>query len=394
VAEVTVGGLLKQRDNTKLPAMFLKHLSLTNFKNYSEANLDFCPRINCFVGDNGVGKTNILDAIHYLSLTKSYFTTVDSANIRHGSDYFLIKGFFDRDGVDNEIYCGFQKDKRKTFKIGGKEYERLADHIGRLPAVMVSPADSVIITGGSEERRKFMNSVISQFDREYLANVMDYNKALKTRNRMLKDGAGNAGFDSDLMEIWEKRMGELAEGIFKMRDSFTDELIPLFRSYYSMISGNRELVDLTYLSQLRETGFLQLIKRNYRKDRILHYTSAGVHRDDLLLGMGGYPVRDLGSQGQQKSYLVALKLAKYDYIASRGGEKPILLLDDIFDKFDENRVEQIIELVSNHRFGQIFITDTHSDRMNRILSRLPVESRLFVIKEGIAEVIEPSQDIN
>lgn len=394
MAKVTVGGLLKQRDNTKLPAMFLKHLSLTNFKNYSEANLDFCPRINCFVGDNGVGKTNILDAIHYLSLTKSYFTTVDSANIRHGADYFLIKGFFDRDGVDNEIYCGFQKDKRKTFKIGGKEYERLADHIGRLPAVMVSPADSVIITGGSEERRKFMNSVISQFDREYLANVMDYNKALKTRNRMLKDGAGNAGFDSDLMEIWEKRMGELAEGIFKMRDSFTDELIPLFRSYYSMISGNRELVDLTYLSQLRETGFLQLIKRNYRKDRILHYTSAGVHRDDLLLGMGGYPVRDLGSQGQQKSYLVALKLAKYDYIASRGGEKPILLLDDIFDKFDENRVEQIIELVSNHRFGQIFITDTHPDRMKRILSRLPVESRLFVIKEGIAEVIEPSQDIN
>jgi DNA replication and repair protein RecF len=374
--------------------MFLKHLSLTNFKNYSETNLDFCPRINCFVGDNGVGKTNILDAIHYLSLTKSYFTSVDSANIRHGSDYFLIKGFFDRGGVDNEIYCGFQKDKRKTFKTGGKEYDRLADHIGKLPAVMVSPADSVIITGGSEERRKFMNGVISQFDREYLASVMDYNKALKTRNRMLKDGAGNAGFDSDLMEIWEKRMGELAEGIFKMRDSFTDELIPLFRSYYSMISGNREIVDLTYLSQLRETDFMQLIRRNYRKDRVLQYTSAGVHRDDLLLGMGGYPVKDLGSQGQQKSYLVALKLAKYDYIGSRGGEKPILLLDDIFDKFDESRVEQIIELVSNHRFGQIFITDTHPDRMKRILSRLPVESRLFIIKGGIAEVIEPYKNIN
>ena len=374
--------------------MFLRQISLTNFKNYGEATLEFCPRINCFVGDNGVGKTNILDAIHYLSLTKSYFSSVDSGNIKHGSDYFIIKGLFERTGGDSEVYCGFQKDKRKTFRINGKDYERLADHIGKLPVTMVSPSDSVIITGGSEERRKFMNNVISQFDREYLENVIDYNKALKARNRMLKDSGGSSGFDSDIMDIWENKMGELASEIYRMRNAFTTEMIPLFRDYYSIISGDREIVDLTLISQLRDMEFSQLLQKNYQKDRILQYTSAGIHRDDLFLGMGGYPVRDLGSQGQQKSYLVALKLAKYDYIASRGREKPILLLDDIFDKFDEKRVEQIISLVSDMRFGQIFISDTHQVRMQRILSRLTIESRLFRINNGIEEIIEPRQKLN
>lgn len=374
--------------------MFLRQLSLTNFKNYDEATLDFCPRINCLVGDNGVGKTNILDAIHYLSLTKSYFSSVDSGNIRHGSDYFIIKGIFERTGGDSEVYCGFQKDRRKTFRMNGKEYERLADHIGKLPVTMVSPSDSVIITGSSEERRKFINNVISQFDRQYLENVIDYNKALKARNRMLKDSDGSSGFDSDLMDIWERKMGELAGDIYRMRSAFTTELTPLFRNYYSIISGDREIVDLSLISQLSDMEFSQLLLKNYQKDRILQYTSAGIHRDDLFLGMGGYPVRELGSQGQQKSYLVALKLAKYDYIASRGGEKPILLLDDIFDKFDENRVEQIIGLVSDSRFGQIFISDTHQEQMQRILSRLSIESRLFRINKGIEEISEPRQKLN
>ncbi len=367
--------------------MYLSSLNLSNFKNYSEIDIEFSPRINCFVGDNGVGKTNILDAIHYLSLTKSYFVNVDSVNIRHGEDFFIVRGIFNNNGKSEEVYCGLQKGKRKMFRRDGKEYTKISDHIGRYPVVMISPADSGIITDGSEERRKFMNNVISQFNRSYLNDIISYNKALKQRNRLLKDYSAGGGFDRQMLGIWERQMLKPSDTIYQSRKDFVDEIIPVFQQYYDHISEEREKVKLQYRSQLLKMPLKELFEHNIEKDRIMRYTTSGIHRDDLLLGMNDYPVKDIGSQGQQKSYMVALKLAKFEYIRNKGGIKPILLMDDIFDKFDEKRVSQIIELVSENRFGQIFITDTHKDRMQSVLSDINIEYRLFSIDDGIREII-------
>lgn len=367
--------------------MYLKNLSLSNFKNYSEIDITFTPRINCFVGDNGVGKTNILDAIHYLSLTKSYFVNIDSVNIRHGEDFFIIKGIFQKDEGEEEVMCGLHRGRRKTFKRNGKEYSRISDHIGRYPVVMISPADSSIITDGSEERRKFMNNVISQFNRNYLNDIIAYNKALKQRNRLLKDYVSGTRFDRQMLEIWEEQMLKPGRTIYESRTDFVKEIIPLFQQYYDHISEKREDVSLKYKSPLSKYTMKELFERNIDKDRILAYTTSGIHRDDLALEMDGLAIKELGSQGQQKSYLVALKLAKFEYIRNKGGLKPILLMDDVFDKFDEKRVGQIIKLVSENRFGQIFITDTHRDRMQSVLSEINIEYKLFLIDEGIKELV-------
>ncbi len=367
--------------------MYLGHLNLSNFKNYSEIDIYFTQRINCFVGDNGVGKTNILDAIHYLSLTKSYFVNIDSVNIRHGEDFFIIKGIFRNEDESEEVMCGLQKGKRKMFRRNGKEYTRISDHIGRYPVVMISPADSGIITDGSEERRKFMNNVISQFNRTYLNDIIAYNKALKQRNRLLKDYAAGGKYDRQMLELWEEQMLKPANTINKSRAGFVEEIIPLFQQYYDHISEKREKVRLKYKSQLSKYSMKELFERNIDKDRILGYTTSGIHRDDLNLEMDGFSIKDIGSQGQQKSYLVALKLAKFEYIQNKGGLKPILLMDDVFDKFDEKRVAQIIELVSEKRFGQIFITDTHRDRMKAVLSEINIEYKLFLIDDGIEELV-------
>ncbi|MGM0666275.1 MAG: DNA replication/repair protein RecF [Bacteroidota bacterium] len=372
--------------------MYLSNLSLSNFKNYGEIDIAFSPRINCFVGDNGVGKTNILDAIHYLSLTKSYFVNIDSVNIRHGEDYFIIKGIFRDENEEEEIMCGLQKGKRKTFKRGGREYSRISDHIGRYPVVMISPADNSIITGGSEERRKFMNNVISQFNRAYLNDMIAYNKALKNRNRLLKDYAAAGKHDREMLDLWEKQMIRPGHSIYQSRAEFVEEIIPLFQQYYDHISEKRESVKLKYKSQLSRHSMQELFSRNIEKDSILSYTTSGIHRDDLNLEMSNFSIKDIGSQGQQKSYLVALKLAKFEYIRNKGGLKPILLMDDVFDKFDEKRVAQIIELVSENRFGQIFITDTHRERMQSVLSQINIEYKLFLIEDGIKELVVNGKD--
>jgi DNA replication and repair protein RecF len=367
--------------------MYLSSLKLTNFKNYGEAKLEFSPRINCFVGDNGVGKTNILDAIHYLSLTKSYFNTIDSINVRHNEDYFIIEGSFTDGNEEEDVYCAFQKDRKKVFKRSGKDYSRLSDHIGRYPVVMISPADSSIISDGSEERRRFMNNVISQYNHDYLDNVIRYNKALKNRNRLLKDYAASGGFDREMLRLWEDQMMGPSTSIYGKRSEFIKEIIPLFQEYYDLISDKRELVEMSYKSQLDDAGFDELIEKNLERDRILKYTTAGVHRDDINLVMNDHSIRQIGSQGQQKSYLVALKLAKFEYISKMGGKKPVLLMDDVFDKFDSARVEQIIKLVSENRFGQIFITDTHEEIMKSVLERINIEYRLFRIEDGIKELV-------
>jgi DNA replication and repair protein RecF len=367
--------------------MYLKKLALTNFKNYELNELEFSPKINCFVGNNGVGKTNILDAIHYLSLTKSFFNNIDSISIRHGEDYFIIQGTFVRDGEEDQIYCAFQKQKQKLLKRNGKEYQKLSDHVGRYPVVMISPADSALITEGSEDRRRFMNKIISQYSAEYLDSVLRYSKALQQRNKALKDINSSAKPDNDILSIWDAQLVKYGTYIYNERDVLVNELIPVFQEYYSFISSDKESVKLRYRSHLSEDSYAEALLNSVQKDRYLEYTTVGVHKDDLLLEMNDFSVKSLGSQGQQKSYLVALKLAKFDYIKRKAGFSPILLLDDIFDKFDARRVEQIIKLVGNHRFGQIFITDTHQNRLQDILTSHKTDFKLFNIADnGISEV--------
>lgn len=369
--------------------MYLKKISLTNFKNYSQAEMEFSPKINCIVGNNGVGKTNILDAIHYLSLTKSFFNNIESVSIRHNEDYFIIQGLFVKDGDEDNIFCSFHRQKQKMLKRNGKEYERLSDHVGRYPVVMISPADYALVSEGSEERRKFMNKIISQYNAEYLDSALNYNKALQQRNKLLRNFSISGGFDEEMLSVWDSQLVKYGNYVYSERGILVNELIPVFQEYYSLLSNDKEKVRLRYRSHLSEGDFNYILKNAVSKDRSLEYTTAGIHKDDLLFEMNGYSVRSLGSQGQQKSYLVALKLAKFDYIKKKAGFSPILLLDDIFDKFDAERVAQIIRLVGNHRFGQIFITDTHQDRLYEILNTLDTDYKLFRIGEsGIDDIIQ------
>jgi recF protein len=369
--------------------MYLKKLSLVNFKNYEETELEFSPKINSLVGNNGVGKTNILDAIHYLSLTKSFFNNIDSISIRHGEDYFIIEGTFVRNEDEDKIYCAFQKQKQKVLKKNNKEYLKLSDHVGKYPVVMISPADSALISEGSEERRRFLNKIISQYNPEYLDSVLKYSKALQNRNRLLKNFKASGKFDNDALVIWDSQLVKYGTYVFRERELLVNELIPVFQENYSMISSGKENVKLSYRSHLSEGDFAEALASSVAKDRFLEYTTIGIHKDDLLLEMNGHSVKSLGSQGQQKSYLVALKLAKFEYIRQKSGISPILLLDDIFDKFDAGRVEQIIKLVGNQRFGQIFMTDTHQSRLHEILSSHNTQYKLFRINNNnVEEVIQ------
>ncbi len=365
--------------------MYLKKLTLTNFKNYDQADLEFSPRINCFVGNNGVGKTNILDAIHYLSLTKSFFNNIDSISIRQSEDYFIINGTFVNNGGEDQIFCSFQRQKQKIMKKNGKEYQRLSDHVGKYPVVMISPADSALILEGSEERRRFLNKIISQYNIEYLDSALKYGKALQQRNRLLKEFKSAGTFDNDALSIWNSQLVKYGNYVYKERNILVNELIPVFQEFYSLISSAKERVRLEYQSHLSEGDFCTALENSVNKDRYLEYTTTGIHKDDLLFKMDDYSVKSLGSQGQQKSYLVALKLAKFNYIKSRSGIEPILLLDDIFDKFDAERVEQIIKLVGNRRFGQIFITDTHQNRLHEILASHKTDYKLFIINDNKVE---------
>ena len=372
--------------------MYLKKLSLINFKNYEETELEFSPKINSLVGNNGVGKTNILDAIHYLSLTKSFFNNIDSINIRHGEDYFIINGTFMRNDDEDQIYCAFQKQKQKVLKKNSKEYQKLSDHVGKYPVVMISPADNALISEGSEERRRFLNKIISQYNPEYLDSVLKYSKALQNRNRLLKDFKASGKFDNDALTIWDSQLVKYGTYVYHEREQLVNELIPVFQENYSMISSGKESVKLSYRSHLSEGDFAEALSNSVAKDRFLEYTTIGIHKDDLLLEMNGHSVKSLGSQGQQKSYLVALKLAKFEYIRQKSGISPILLLDDIFDKFDAGRVEQIIRLVGNHRFGQIFMTDTHQSRLHEILSSHNTQYKLFRISHNCAEEVIQNGD--
>jgi DNA replication and repair protein RecF len=359
--------------------MHLKTLSLVNFKNYEQVDIPLSSKINCFVGENGVGKTNLLDAIHYLSLCKSNLNPVDSQNIRYDEDFLVVQGVFDRKGKEENIFCGIRKQKKKQFKRNQKEYSKLSEHIGLVPLVMISPSDSILINGGSEERRKFMNGVIAQYSRVYLENLIQYNRALTQRNRLLKEFAFSRNFDRETLEVWDEQLIRYGEPIYEERTRFVNDLLPVFNTFHSHVSGNRDRVTLTYLAQLQDTDFREGLKKSVEKDRIVQYTTFGVHKDDLGMDLSGYSLKKSGSQGQQKTFLVALKLAEFEFIRKLTGIPPILLLDDIFDKFDALRVKQIIELVAENQFGQIFITDTNEQRLRGILKELPADHMIFKI---------------
>lgn len=360
--------------------MILKRISILNYKNLEEVELAFSPKLNCFFGLNGMGKTNLLDAIYFLSFCKSSGNPVDSHNILHGRDFFVIQGFYEQgDGTQEEIYCGMKRKQKKQFKRNKKEYTRLADHIGFIPLVMVSPADSDLIAGGSEERRRFMDVVISQYDKEYLEALIRYNKALQQRNALLKS---EQMVEDDLFLMWEEVMAESGEVVFRRRDAFIREFIPIFQSFYSFVSQDKEHVDLEYESHAGERPLLELLKENRGRDSIMGYSLKGIHRDELNMLLGDFPIKREGSQGQNKTYLVALKLAQFDFLRRMGMTEPLLLLDDIFDKLDASRVEQIIKLVAGDSFGQIFITDTNREHLDRILHKVKSEHRVYSVENG------------
>lgn len=362
--------------------MHLKSLSLVNFKNYEQVDIPLSEKINCFVGENGVGKTNILDAVHYLALCKSNLNPIDTQNIMYEQEFCVVQGLFERLGKEENIYCGIRKQKKKQFKRNRKEYQKLSEHIGLIPLVMISPADSVLINGGSEERRKFMNGVIAQYSKAYLDNMIQYNRALTQRNRLLKDFSITRSFNQDMLEVWDEQLIRYGEPVYEERRRFVDELLPVFSSFYEHVSGNRESVTLTYQAQLQHIGFREGLQASLEKDRIIQYTTFGVHKDDLGMKLGDHSLKKSGSQGQQKTFLVALKLAEFEFIRKLTEIPPILLLDDIFDKFDANRVKQIISLVAENHFGQIFITDTNELRLQGILKEIPADHRVFRIEQG------------
>ena len=364
--------------------MFLKKLSVLNFKNYPETELEFSSHINCFTGNNGEGKTNILDAIHYLSFCKSFFNPVDSQNILHDAPFLLIQGVYDVEGQEEDIYCGLKRNQKKQFKRNKKEYIRLADHIGLFPLVMISPADSELITEGSESRRKFIDSVIAQFDREYLEKLIQYNRVLSQRNTLLKQIANNPAFDQDALEIWDIQLIELAELIYTKRKNFVSSFISIFQKYYALISGGKEQVTISYSSHLEAGPFSEVLSKALQRDQAMEYTTVGIHKDDLEFKIDGYALKKFASQGQQKSFLIALKLAQFDFMKQLKHISPILLLDDIYDKLDDLRVKQLMELVSSDHFGQLFITDTHPTRLAELFGTTQADFKSFRIHNGNA----------
>lgn len=363
--------------------MILERISVFNYKNIEQADLNFSPKLNCFIGNNGMGKTNMLDAIYYLSFCKSHNNLIDSQNIKHDTDFAMIQGYYlTQDNQKEEFLCSLRKRQKKQFKRNKKEYEKLSDHIGILPLVMISPADTDLITGGSDERRRFLDVVLSQFDKEYLNALIRYNKALNQRNALLKS---DMQADASLYELWEDQMIHEGLIIFRKRKEFIEQFIPTFQYYYNFICQSNETVELRYESQLTDANFGDLLIEKRTKDKILGYTTAGIHKDDLEMLMDNYSIKKIGSQGQNKTYVIAMKLAQFDFLKKAGSSTPILLLDDIFDKLDSSRVEQIVKLGSDDNFGQIFITDTNRDHLDEILKGLSPEYHLYLVKNGIVE---------
>ncbi|MCF0244558.1 MAG: DNA replication and repair protein RecF [Bacteroidaceae bacterium] len=360
--------------------MLLTKLTILNYKNIAEATLTLSEKLNCFLGYNGAGKTNILDAVYYLSFCKSAFTSIDSQNVRHGEQFFMIEGdYTDDNGEKENIQCAMRLGTKKHFRRNKKDYKKYSSHIGLIPLIMLSPSDSYLIEGANEERRKLMDIAISQYDSTYIDLLNNYNKALQQRNALLKI----EDCDPELLTLWEEQMAQYGEELFKKRDYFIEQLIPLFQKYYEKIADGQEQVSLCYKSHCQRGPLLDVIQRDRAKDIAVGYSLHGIHRDDIEMHLDGFPIRREGSQGQNKTYIIALKLAQYSFLRTQGVKtKPILLLDDIFDKLDANRVERIVSLVASDEFGQIFITDTNSERLDKIIQRQAYDHKLFNVENG------------
>ena len=357
--------------------MFLKTLSLLNYKNFGSAVFDFDPRINCIVGNNGIGKTNVLDSIYHLSFGKSYFNPITSQNIKHDAEFFVVDGIFEKQEREEQIIVSAKRGQKKVIKRNNKPYEKFSEHIGFIPTVIISPADRDLIIEGSETRRKFIDGVISQSDNKYLNSLIDYGRILAQRNSLLKYFAANNSFDRDTLSVYDMQLEDLGNILYKKRKAFLETFIPIFQKRYAIISNGREEVSITYKSQLENGDFRNQLEENLQKDMALQYTGVGTHKDDLVFEIEGHPIKKFGSQGQQKSFLIALKLAQFDFIKDLAKVSPILLMDDIFDKLDENRVAHIVDLVATDELGQLFISDTHGDRTEKVVKSTGQTYKMF-----------------
>ena len=364
--------------------MIINKITLLNYKNILQADITCSSKVNCFFGNNGMGKTNLLDAIYYLSFCKSHLHTPESRIISYNEDLCVLQGEYNYDGRKEDIYCVIRREQRKQFKRNQKVYERLSEHIGLFPLVMVSPADSELIRGGSEERRRFMDVIISQYDKSYLQALMNYNKILIQRNQMLREQSRN----TTLYEVLEMQLGAYGKLIFDGRSRLIQSLVPYFNSYYRQICRSTETVNLNYTSQLYDNQLEKQLAAHRERESIIGYTLTGIHRDDLDMTLNDHLIRQTGSQGQNKTYLIALKLAQYAFLEANSNTKPILLLDDIFDKLDAERVEQIVELVSGDPFGQIFITDTNRKYLDRILTAVNQDYTMYRVINGEVFLME------
>ena len=359
--------------------MFLKELSLTNYKNFESLKFSFDTKIICFVGLNGVGKTNILDSIYHLSYTKSYFNPIPSQNIKHGETFFFISGKYMIDDKEENILVSLKKGDKKIIKRNNKLYKKFSDHIGKIPLVLISPDDRNLIIEGSETRRKFIDGIISQTDKEYLNNLIDYNKTLKQRNALLKMFYDNSESIRKTIDIYDRQLSSDAQKIYDKRREFLNEFIPIFKSRYKELSNDKENVEIKHSSDISpDQNLYKLLKNSLEKDLRFQYTTKGIHKDDLNLSLDNFPIKKYGSQGQQKTFLIAMKLAQFDYL-SKLDSKPILLLDDIFDKLDDTRVKQIINLVNQEKFNQIFISDTNKTRSENIIKKVNKSYKIFEI---------------
>jgi DNA replication and repair protein RecF len=358
--------------------MYLKKVQLINFKNYEDKTYHFSSQVNCITGLNGIGKTNLLDAIHYLSMTKGYFNHADQLSIRHGEDFFAIHGDFVLDDVEGttKVSCIQQREKRKIFKVNQKEYDRLAEHIGCFPSVMISPYDTDYINGNSDVRRRYFDSAISQFDKQYLDNLIRYTRTLANRNALLKLFYERQSFNQQEIALWDENLVRLGKQLFQLRGDFLEKFLPVFKRLFAVISPDEQIV-IDYRSQLQEGDFETLLATAHQRDYIAQYSTVGIHKDDFLFTMNAYPVKKFCSQGQQKSFLIVLKLAQFEYIKQLKRQKPLLLLDDVFDKLDANRINQLISLVISNEYGQVFITDTHKERMQQLFDKKDIDFNLI-----------------
>ncbi len=357
--------------------MQLKNIHVFNFTNYEEIRFDFGDKLNVITGKNGSGKTNLLDAIHYLCLTKSAFRAQDRLNIRHDEDFFMIRGQLQTDSKIHEISANYQRGKKKLFQVNQIDYERISKHIGRFPCVLITPYDTDLIREGSEMRRRFFDNLMSQTDAVYLENLICYNKLLKNRNELLKQFAEGQYFDNDLLEIFDYQLIDLAVLIHAQRQSVIKLFLPMFQKYYQMLSESQEKADFRYISDLDPGDFRAIFRDARPKDRQLQRTTKGTHRDEFKFFLNAYPIQKFGSQGQQKSFVLALKLTQYEYIKKQKDRFPILMLDDIFDKLDEKRMQKLTEMVASDAFGQVFITDARTQRTRQFFRALGLEATFF-----------------